>query len=296
MTGPCFPDVRVSEFCRIAVLGPGVLGGSIALALRERQPDRAVVLWGRNVARVQEIRTSGWPAITDSLADAVADADLVILAVPVDSLEELGRNILKVGLKQGVCVTDVGSVKVSPHRTLGRLMNSEGISFIGSHPMAGSEKTGFGAADANLFVGASCILTNEHQQPERLVTQLEIFWKSLGATTAIMTAQEHDRLVGRISHLPHVLSTVCAITALEQIEDGRFSGQGLRDTSRVAAGDPSMWAEILLQNRSQIIDPLQSAASALSKMAEDLTKQDRVEVLRALKEGKKRRETLDREE
>ena len=111
-----------------------------------------------------------------------------------------------------------------------------------------------------------------------------------------MTAQEHDRLVGRISHLPHVLSTVCAITALEQIEDGRFSGQGLRDTSRVAAGDPSMWAEILLQNRSQIIDPLQSAASALSKMAEDLTKQDRVEVLRALKEGKKRRETLDREE
>lgn len=286
----------MSEFCRIAVLGPGVLGGSIALALREKHPDKSLVLWGRNAARVHEIRTSGLQDVTDNLAEAVAEADLVILAVPIESLEELGRSILKAGLKKGVCVTDVGSVKVWPHQTLGRLMDSKGISFIGSHPMAGSEKTGFQAADANLFVGASCILTNEHRQTKELVMQLERFWKGLGASTSVMTAQEHDRLVGRISHLPHVLATVCAITALKNVEDGSFSGQGLRDTSRVAAGDPSMWAEILLQNRSQIVDPLRNAALTLSKMAEDLTKQDRAEVLRVLTDGRIRRETLDRAE
>lgn len=296
MTEPCFPRVRVSEFCRISVLGPGVLGGSIALALRERFPQRSVVLWGRNPRRIEEIRLSGWKHITGNLSEAVSGADLIILAVPVECLEDLGRKILETGLQSPVCVTDVGSVKAGPHQTLGRLMDSEGITFIGSHPMAGSERTGFGAADANLFNGASCILTNEHQQPEKAVTRLATFWEELGATTSLMNAQEHDRLVGRISHLPHVLSTICALTALERVEDGDFSGQGLRDTSRVAAGDPSMWAEILLQNRSQIIGPIREAASALSKMAEHLNQQDRAAILNALKEGQKRRKTLDLEE
>ena len=296
MTGPCFLHIRVTEFCRIAVLGPGVLGGSVALALRERHPSRSVVLWGRNSARVEEIRSSGWPHVTDILEEAVTDADLIILAVPVDCLEDLGRRILTIGLRKGVCVTDVGSVKAWPHQSLGQLMDSEGICFIGSHPMAGSERTGFGAADADLFLGASCILTNEHQQPEESVTQLATFWEDLGATTTVMDAEEHDRLVGRISHLPHVLSTVCALAALERVEDGRFSGQGLRDTSRVAAGDPAMWAEILLQNRSQILDPIREAASTLSQMAEDLTKQDRAAILKALADGQVRRRALDRKE
>ena len=132
MTGPCFLDIRVTEFCRIAVLGPGVLGGSISLAARERHPNRSLVLWGRNSARVDEIRRSGLPDVTDILEEAVTDADLVILAVPVDSLEELGRKILSVGLRKGVCVTDVGSVKAWPHQSLGQLMDSEGICFIGS--------------------------------------------------------------------------------------------------------------------------------------------------------------------
>ena len=296
MTRPCFPRVPVSEFCRIAVLGPGVLGGSIALALQERHPLRSVMLWGRNPERTEKIRNSCWRDITDSLSEAVAGADLIILAVPVECLEDLGREILNIGIQSTVCVTDVGSVKAGPHQTLGQLMDSKGVTFIGSHPMAGSERTGFGAADANLFSGASCILTNEHRHPEEAVTRLASFWEELGASTSVMDAQEHDRLVGRISHLPHVLSTICALTALQKVEDGQFSGQGLRDTSRVAAGDPSMWAEILLQNRSQIINPIREAASELSKMAEHLSQKDRAAILAALKEGQRKRKTLDLEE
>ena len=163
MTWPCFPPGRVTEFHRIAVLGPGVLGGSIALALRKRCPEESLVLWARNKMRADEVRCAGLPEVTTSLAEAVGGADLVILAVPVDSLEELGRELLNVGLRDGVCITDVGSVKVYPHQSLGRLMDRHNIVFIGSHPMAGSERSGFTAADADLFVDAACILTNEHQ-------------------------------------------------------------------------------------------------------------------------------------
>ena len=296
MTWPCFPPGRVTEFHRIAVLGPGVLGGSIALALRKRCPEESLVLWARNKMRADEVRCAGLPEVTTSLAEAVGGADLVILAVPVDSLEELGRELLNVGLRDGVCITDVGSVKVYPHQSLGRLMERHNIVFIGSHPMAGSERSGFTAADADLFVDAACILTNEHQHSESLVALLGEFWAKLGAAVSVMGAEEHDRLVGRISHLPHVLSTVCALSALKNLEDGRYSGQGLRDTSRVAGGEPSMWAEILLQNRAQIAGPLREAAQELSKIAEHLDNEDRGAILEALRSGQSRRRTLDREE
>ena len=162
--------------------------------------------------------------------------------------------------------------------------------------MAGSEKTGFKAAHPDLFAGAACILTNEHHLAKGVVRQLSQFWEDLGSNVSVMSAQEHDRLVGRISHLPHVLSTICALEALRHPEDGRYSGKGLRDTSRVAAGDPSMWAEILLQNRSQITSPLREAASELLRVADQLENEDRAAILKVLTEGQRRRNTLDREE
>lgn len=285
---------RVTDFRRIAVLGPGVLGGSVALAVGKHHPGSSVVLWGRNPERVTEIRATGFKDATDDLSLAVRDAELVILAVPVGALKALGRQVVEAGLAEGACLTDVGSIKIHPHESLGKDMKERGVSFIGSHPMAGSERTGFGAADADLFVGAPCILTNENEQPEDEVQRLMGFWTGLGARSVVMSASEHDRLAGRISHLPHILSSICALVALENAKDGRFAGQGLRDTSRVAAGDPAMWVEILVKNRHRITEPLRESASILNRFADCLATGDEEAVLKLLEEGQMRRQTLDR--
>ena len=283
----------MTEIQRIAVLGPGLLGGSVALAVAKRCPDCSVVLWGRNEERVAEIRNGGFANVTCDLAEAIHESDLVVLAVPVGAMEDLGRRFLQAGLPPGVCVTDVGSVKTHPHASVGRLVTEQGYSFIGSHPMAGSDRTGFAAANADLFEGAPCILTNDHDRPQEEVRRLTHFWAKLGAQAVVMDAAEHDRLVARISHVPHVLSAVCALVALGNPEDGQFAGQGLRDTSRVGGGDPTMWAEILLENRAAIMAPLRESASVLSELADLLDEGREEAVLQLLKKGQARRRRLD---
>ena len=120
----------------------------MALAVSKLHPEKSVALWGRNPDRVAEIRDTGFEQVTDDLALAVHNAEVIILAVPVGALRTLGEQLVAIGLSPGTCITDVGSVKVNPHESLGELMPQHGASFIGSHPMAGSERTGFGAADA----------------------------------------------------------------------------------------------------------------------------------------------------
>ncbi|NIP96812.1 MAG: prephenate dehydrogenase/arogenate dehydrogenase family protein [Akkermansiaceae bacterium] len=282
----------MTEFHRIAILGPGLLGGSVGLAVRKRHPEFGVTLWGRSPERVAEIRSAGFEHVTHDLALAVKDAELIILAVPVGAMEELGARLLEVGVAPGTFVTDVGSVKVHPHQSLGQLMRERGIAFIGSHPMAGSERSGFDSAHADLFEGAPCILTNENELSDEDVNRLVGFWAGLGARAAIMSAEEHDRLVARISHLPHVLAVVCALVALEEEGAGNLAGRGLRDTSRVAAGDPLMWTEILLENRHEIIPPLRESASVLERLADLLEGGKSSALTTVLEEARERRQRL----
>ena len=188
-------------------------------------------------------------------------------------------------------VTDVGSVKVHPHRTVGALMKREGRCFIGSHPMAGSEQVGFGAASADLFDGATCILTNDNERPDADVNRLVAFWAGLGSRVAIMDAEEHDRVVARISHVPHLLAVVCALVALEREDDGGLAGGGLRDTSRVAAGDPLMWTEILGENRQEVLPPLRESIRIMERLA-GILEDGRDEALETVLEDAQRRRNL----
>lgn len=261
-----FFSPRVTEFHRIAVLGPGVLGGSLALAVKIRHPEREVILWGRSEEKVAAIQTSGFSDATTSLEDALRGSDLVVLAVPVGAMEALANRIPE--LAPGALVTDVGSVKVRPHASVGTVLAEQGVAFVGSHPMAGSEQSGFGAARDDLFEGACCIVTNEQKVAEERVEELVSFWESLGARAALMGAEKHDRLVARISHLPHMLAVICAEVALSDPDDGAYAGQGLRDTSRVAAGEAGMWAEILLENREAVIPSLRESARLLEEYAD----------------------------
>ena len=239
------------KFEKISILGGGLLGGSIALAL---QDSRDVRLWFRREEMLESARLAGFRGVTSDLTDAVVNCDLLILAVPVGAMPTLLAAAVEAGLPSDCLVTDVGSVKQTPHQQLADILTKSGNAFIGSHPMAGSEKNGLMAARADLFQNAACLLTNDSNASEQLAGDLEKFWSDLGCRTRWFTAAEHDRIVARISHLPHITAAATALSALQSCAPyGELSGGGLKDTTRVASGNPDMWAEILTENRDAVI-------------------------------------------
>jgi len=241
-----------ADFPNITILGGGLLGGSLASALAARDAPPRVTLWARQQATVDAAHALGIPTATCDLAAAVEAADLLVLAVPVGAMAALAAQAVAAGLPAACLVTDVGSVKRVPHESIPPVLAGRGIAFIGSHPMAGSERTGLPAAAADLFRDAACLLTNDENVPAARAGMLERFWQSVGCRTAWLSAAAHDALVARISHLPHILAASAARVCLHDPADGRFGGGGLRDTTRVASGHPEMWAEILVENRADL--------------------------------------------
>ena len=277
-------------FQKIGILGGGLLGGSAALALREKADVR---LWIRRPEAVESAQLSGLDFATGDLKEAVADTDLLILAVPVGAMPALLAAAMAAGLPKACLVTDVGSVKAAPHRDLAPALAQSGNPFIGSHPMAGSERNGLAAARADLFQNAACLLTNDSGAPPDLCTALEDFWKSLGCRTKWLGAAEHDRLVARISHLPHVTAAATAFGALSaDTTSGIFSGGGLRDTTRVAGGNPEMWAEILLENRGEVARSVRDTIAKLDEFLVALDGANQEELRSLLAEAKALRDTL----
>jgi prephenate dehydrogenase len=282
-------------FPQIAILGGGLLGGSLALALASQENPPQVRLWARRAATLDDARQRGIGNATSHLGQAVAGVDLVILAVPVGSMPELVSAAMAAGLPDSCLVTDVGSVKQVPHQTLTPILARQSIPFIGSHPMAGSERVGIAAASSSLFDGSACLLTNDDQAPAALAVALDRFWRGIGCHTTWMSAAAHDALVARISHLPHILAACGARICLEDPALGRFGGGGLRDTTRVASGNAEMWAEILIENRRSIIEPLRASISDLATLLASLEAGNQVHTRDWLNAAKQRRDALSQQ-
>ena len=255
----------------LAILGPGLLGGSIALAARRAGGGR-VALWARRAEAVAEIAALGIAdAVSTDLRAIVAGADLVILCVPIGAMPALAREIAGL-ISPRTIVTDVGSVKAPVVAELGEIFHERGR-FVGSHPMAGSEQTGIRAARAELFEDAACILTPEPSSDTAAVAELRAFWQTLGCRVLEVSPAAHDEIVALVSHLPHLLAATLVHTVLaENPRAIEFSGPGFRDTTRVAAGPPAMWAEILRTNRVAV---RQSAEAMIEKLRGILTLLDR---------------------
>jgi prephenate dehydrogenase len=281
-----------ADFPNITILGGGLLGGSLAMALAGNHHQ--VRLWARRAETAQAAREIGISGATNDLADAVKKADLLVLAVPVGSMPALVSQALAAGLPAGCLVTDVGSVKAAPHREIPPLLAGRGIDFIGSHPMAGSEQNGLEAASSELFRNAACLLTNDENVATSRAKALENFWQGVGCRTSWMSAAAHDALVARISHLPHIVAAGAALVCLKNPEDGRFGGGGLRDTTRVAGGNPEMWAEILMENRAALLDPLRETLADLSEILSHLENGDRQAVHNWLAAAKRLRDPLNK--
>ncbi len=254
-------------FERVAVLGLGLLGGSVALATKARGVARRVVGATRNPDALAAALRRGAIDEAGSYAEAAREADLVVLATPVFAMADVVRQIAPV-LRSGAIVTDVGSVKAGLCETLPGLLPG-GVSYVGAHPMAGSHLRGLEHAHADLFEGAACIVTNSADAVacERIAE----FWRALGAHVVHRDPAQHDSEVAWMSHVPHVLAFAFA-GALAAAPPGAqaVAGAGFRDFTRIAQSDPELWGDILTANRKALAAPLAFAAAGLQEFARAL--------------------------
>lgn len=283
-------------FGTITILGPGLLGGSLAMAARAAMPEAVIRLWARRETTLQQALDMGIADATcTDPAEAVRGADLVVLATPIGAFRGLAEQIAP-SLAPGAIVTDVGSVKNYVHRTTGAWLHEQGHTFIGSHPMAGSEKQGLEAACPELFRSASIVLTNDHAAPEGTIDRLRKFWECLGGKCYLMESKHHDRTVARISHMPHVLAALCAYSATRgdvRMHDlQNLAATGFRDTTRVCSGSPSMWTDILWENDCAIREILHTCLDDLTELIRLLEIQDKETLHAWLEQARNNRETI----
>ena len=266
---------ETKPFQRLAVLGLGLLGGSVAAAVKERGLAREVVGAARRQEPLDRALAAG---IVDSVAapaEAVLGADLVVLGTPVGSMEQVLADVGP-ALSPGCLVTDVGSVKGAVVDRLPGLL-PEGVLFVGSHPMAGSHLRGPDHARADLFEGATCVVTPVASDRESsgagdasamAVERIESLWRSLGARVERRSAEDHDEDVAWVSHLPHLVAFAFA-DALHHAPDrvGELAGGGFRDFTRIAQSDAELWGEILRLNAKALSGPLNHFSASVAKLA-----------------------------
>ena len=250
-------------FERIAVLGLGLLGGSVALASKQRGLAKCVAGGARRPAAIEAVLARGIVDEAGGFEDAVRGADLVVLATPVFAMGDLVRSIAP-HLQEGALVTDVGSVKAGLAETLPGLL-PRGVHYVGAHPMAGSHRSGIDHARGDLFDGAPCVVIRG--APEAARDRVSGFWTALGARVVSRDAAGHDSEVAWMSHIPHVLAFAFA-GALKVAPAGadEVAGSGFRDFTRIANSDPELWGGILTSNQKAIAAPLQSVAESLAEL------------------------------
>ena len=258
----------------------------MARAAREQGVARRIVLWARRPESRLALRDQPWcDAVSDTPADAVRDASLVVVAAPVDQIVPLVR-LVAPALAPDAIVTDVGSVKGEIAR-FGTAALAPRAHFVGSHPMAGSEKTGWEHGTAGLFAGRTCFVTPLPTTDPRALDVVAGFWRRLGAEVVTVGADQHDEIVAHISHLPQVLaSTLCAFLAQKNPAWRNHAGGGLRDTTRIAGSDPQLWRSILEQNHDEVLRALRQFQEELHAFQTALANRDYLDVVARLERGR----------
>jgi prephenate dehydrogenase len=254
---------------KLTIIGAGLLGGSIGLAARARGLAKRVSALVRRPESVAECQALGIAdEVTLDSAEAVADADLVVLCTPIFGMAGLAKRILP-ALKPGAAITDVGSTKQQLVTELTPLCAGAGTHFVGSHPMAGSNQTGPGAARADLFDDTVCVVTPTADTHADALAAVNDFWAGLGSRTVAMPPDTHDRLVARCSHLPHLLASALAGRVLDSAhgeQQAQLCASGFRDMTRLAAGSPVMWRDIVGSNRDDILAAIDEFADELGQL------------------------------
>lgn len=273
----------------VAVVGTGLIGGSIGRCLLSRRLAGRVVGIGRSEATLREARKLG--AVTDTSLDVaagVADADLVVVATGVGSIPAV-LEAVDAAARPGTLLTDAGSTKARIAAAWARRKRRR-ARFVPAHPIAGSHRRGPAAADERLFEGRITVLTPAASTPKADVEAVGEFWASLGSTVYVTTPKEHDRILATTSHAPHVLAA--AIAATTKGEQRRFTAGGWRDTTRIASGDPELWADILLDNAANVGSSLARIARYTERLLAAIETGNRRQLVALLEKGKEARDAV----
>jgi prephenate dehydrogenase len=283
------------QFEQLAILGPGLIGGSIALAARERQVCRRIAIWSRDEAeRAAAQRQRLGELITADPVAAVQGAQLTILCTPPLAMAALGARIAP-QLSPGAAVSDVASVKTDVAAPLSAIFaDGSGHSrYAGAHPMAGAERSGLAAARPDLFEGAVCFLTPDAQTAPDALEIVRAFWEGLGCRVREISPAAHDETVALLSHLPHVLAAALVSFAGAQPADALdCAGPGWRDMTRLAAGSPELWTEILSRNRAPVTNAIAGLIAKLGEVRQHFEPGQEARLHEFLAAAKARRESL----
>jgi cyclohexadieny/prephenate dehydrogenase len=265
-------------FNKIALIGFGLIGGSIARAAREQGLAGEIVTTARSAKTRARVKQLGIvDSVVETNAEAVDSADLVILCIPVGACGAVAQEIAD-HLKPGAIVSDVGSVKGAVVRDMAPHL-PEGVHFVPAHPVAGTEHSGPDSGFAELFINRWCILTPPEGTDPKAVERLRAFWTALGAKVEIMTPDHHDLVLAITSHLPHLIAYTIVGTAdeLGQVTSSevmKFSAGGFRDFTRIAASDPIMWRDVFLANKDAVLEMLGTFNEDLSKLTRAIRRGD----------------------
>lgn len=272
-------------FNKVVIIGTGLIGGSLGLDLKKRRLAAQVIGLSRKKENANLAKKSGAIDSVGSSLDVVRDADLVILAVPVDVIMGTAVKIAD-RLKKDCIVIDVGSSKEKIVSKLSRLIPN----FLGCHPLAGSERRGAANLGAGIFSGSVCIITPTPKTGKKTLEKIKLLWQKLGARVVILSAGKHDQILASTSHLPHAL----AFSLIGSIPDKflSLSSGGLRDTTRIAGSDAGLWSQIFLSNRGNLLAALSSFQIKLDALKLALKNKNQKILTKILASAQKKRNKL----
>ena len=272
----------------IAIIGTGLIGGSIGLGLKERGLATTIIGVGHRKASLNKaLKIKAIDEGTTSIEKAVKNADIIILATSVSLIPDHAKKIIPL-MKKSAILTDVGSTKSYIVSHINNEIKSrcgrEKPNFIGAHPLAGSEQRGIESARSDLFEGSVCVLTPTSLNSKQGITRLSNMWKALGARISIMTPSKHDEILAFVSHLPHFVAS--SLAGVIDEKHWKFAAGGLRDTTRIASGDPELWLSISKQNKKEIIEALRCFSEEIKCTLNDLERGNDKKLLGRLKKAK----------
>ena len=267
---------------KITIVGVGLIGGSLAKALKEKNLAKTVFGYGRDRSRLDEAKKHNLiDDYSTQIEEAVNHADIIVIATPVGTFRNIFSEV-KPLIVDDVIISDVGSTKTNIVDIAKEILGDKSQCFVPAHPIAGKEKSGFEASDGNLYIGKKVIITPIEDNSSESIQVIESMWKNVGAEVDFMSPQSHDDLLGMTSHLPHMLAFSLVNYLVDQNPSASiYAGGGFKDFSRIASGDAVMWRDICLQNKDKIITHLRGYQSTVEELIDaiDQEERDKLELL-----------------
>ena len=277
---------------KITIIGVGLIGGSLARSLKERNLAKVVFGYGRDQARLKNAqKLNVIDQFSTSIEEAIVGAEIIVIATPVGTFQSILGEIEPL-ITENVIITDVGSTKSDIVNIVHNVLKVKSNCFIPAHPIAGKERSGFEVSDSMLFDGKKVIITPQENNSSDSIKVIEEMWKGVGAEVDFMSAESHDNLLGMTSHLPHMLAFSLVNYLVNQNPTASiYAGGGFKDFSRIASGDAIMWRDICLQNKDQIISHLKGYQSTLNDLLEAIGDENSEELEHLFTTAKKTRDS-----